>query len=234
MLPFWITVVGQFPRALLCASSWTTGPMWSPFSCKASCFFWINRVLMVGVGGMGEASVLRALFPKSATEDANYCLQPIIICLLPIEYWSKVLITLALSSKLVRRKDALEFQEYHWLLFLLFWLSRFWRDFWDWRWQRKEIPLFFDFFLMPHMAVLLTRKPPTVNCMRLYNYRAKHSQLYSWEYLCLCPWSVPPPSRVRVKNKSCICLVLLTQGKHCCFSCWGCGAFQTKCKPWTN
>lgn len=28
-------------------------------------------------------------------------------------------------------------------------------------------------FLMPHMAVLLTGKPPTVSWMMLYSYRAK-------------------------------------------------------------
>lgn len=56
----------------------------------------------------------------------------------------------------------------------------------------KEGNFFFKIFLMIHMTVLLTRKPPTVDWMRLYSYRAKYSQLYSWEYLCLWPWSCLP------------------------------------------
>lgn len=75
-----------------------------------------------------EASVPEALFPERDpvfTEDANCCLQPIIICLLPAAHRSKVLIVLSLGKRLVKKKKrgALEFQEYHWLL--LYFLAGF-------------------------------------------------------------------------------------------------------------
>lgn len=92
--------------------------------------------------------------------------------------------------------------------------------------------VFWFCFLVPHMAILLTGKPPAENWMMLQS--KTHSQPCGREYLCRWMWAMPLPARVRVKNKSCICPVLLTHGKHCCFSCWGCWAFQTKCKPWTS
>lgn len=118
------------------------------FLAKQACFVNKQCVLMVGVGGVRRGrECARSLVPKEIlvfTEDANCCLQPILTCLLPITHWSKVLVTLALSKKLIRKKDTIEFQKYHWPLFY-FLAGIFWKDFWHWRWQRKEMHLIFGF-----------------------------------------------------------------------------------------
>lgn len=77
-------------------------------------------------------------------------------------------------------------------------------------------------FSVPHMAVLLTGKPPAVNWMMLYSYRAKPIPSRVAKSPGTSKHEPYPLSRVRRKKKSCIWPILLTQGKNCCFPCWGC------------
>lgn len=146
------------------------------FLAKQACFLNKQCVFDDGCGWCQEGSgCARSCVPKEIlvfTEDANYCLQPIIICLLPVAHWSKVLITLAPSKKLVRKKDTLEFQEHRWLLFY-FLAGIFGEGFLRLEVAKEGNAFGFWFcFLMPHMAVLLTGKAPTVNWMMLYSHRA--------------------------------------------------------------